>query len=106
MVDEAGAVLTNYSLRRSALMTDYCKPPPGLVRYVNVDVNKYDVNAPLSPAVPGVTVPPNAPSALASMIAWRSDPAPLSLMFVTLSVPPPRTSRTMTLCVEHPQVQQ
>ena len=57
MVDEAGAVLTNYSLRRSALMTDYCKPPPGLVRYVNVDVNKYDVNAPLSPAVPGVTVP-------------------------------------------------
>ena len=50
-------MLTNYNLRRSASMANYCKPPPGLVRYVNVDVHKYHVNAPLSAAVPGVSVP-------------------------------------------------
>jgi hypothetical protein len=53
----ARCLLTNYNLRRSTSIANYCKPPPGLVRYVKVDVHKYDVNAPLSPAVLGVTVP-------------------------------------------------
>jgi hypothetical protein len=52
----ARCLLTNYNLRRSTSIANYCKPPPGLVRYVKVDVHKYDVNAP-SPAVLRVTVP-------------------------------------------------
>jgi hypothetical protein len=53
LVDEAGAVLA-HELQSAQIRINGRRP--GWFD-VNVDVHKYHVNAPLSPAVPGVSVP-------------------------------------------------
>ena len=65
-------------------------PLPSTVRFEKTSGSEFcSVIVPVRPALNTIafdplTTPPNAPVAFASMIAWRSDPAPLSLRFVTL----------------------